>query len=278
VKKQLILVLLLSLFSPLFAYSDTDFDGVEDIRDKCPNTPFSELVDINGCTTKSLKSPHNFDIITGISYSDSDYQTFNATDTLATTVQADYYYKTFSLQLSTSYFTTEGSDYSDTGFNDSFIGASYQTLLLESFYIRFGVGAILPTYKTTLKNNTDYTASINLSYTLSNYSLFGGYAYTLINDADSEVLYDDNTTQTFNYQNTNTITLGAGYYAKKNLYLSLSYNNSNSIYTNIEDIQTASFYTYYSIDEHWFSTFSYAYGLSDSASKNYLSLRLGYFF
>jgi len=277
-QKKLALILLLSLSSLLFSYSDADFDGVEDHNDKCPNTPFSELVDINGCTTTSLNSPHNFDIIMGLSYSDSDYQTLNTTDTLASTIQVDYYYKTFSLQLSTSYFTTEGSDYSDKGFNDSFIGASYQSIPLENLYIRLGVGTILSTYKTALKNNTDYTASLNISYTLSNFSLFGGYAYTLINDEDSEITYEDNTTQAFNYQNTNALTLGAGYYAKKNLYLSLSYNHANSIYTNIEDIQTASLYTYYTLNEHWFSTLSYAYGISDSASKDYLSLRIGYFF
>ena len=277
---KVIFLLSFGLFSiTLNAYSDADFDGVDDGNDKCPNTPFSELVDINGCTIKSLKSPHNFDIIIGASYSESDYQTLNATDTFATTLQADYYYEAYSLQLSTSYFSTKGSGYSETGFNDTFVGISYQKEALENFSMRFGIGTILPSYQTSLNNNNiDYTTSLNISYSLQEFSIFGGYSYTFISDDDTQIIYEDNTTQSFEYQNTNAINLGVGYYANSDLYLSLSYNKADSIYTNIEDIETLSFYAYYNFDAHWFSTLSYSYGVSNSASKNYLSLRLGYFF
>lgn len=51
-KKALILIIATSL--TLLAYSDYDMDGVEDNIDKCPNTSFNELVDIEGCTIKVL--------------------------------------------------------------------------------------------------------------------------------------------------------------------------------------------------------------------------------
>jgi long-subunit fatty acid transport protein len=89
---------------------------------------------------------------------------------------------------------------------------------------------------------------------------------------------NDDTTIDVVYQNTNAYNLGIGYYFTNKLYMSASYNASNSIYDGVEDIETASFYGYYSIDENWFSTFSYAKGISDTASQNYASLRLGYFF
>lgn len=277
--KNLLFIALVLLSTSLYAYMDSDFDGVEDAQDKCPNTPFTDLVDISGCSVQSLVSPHSVDIIVGASYSDSDYQTLNVTDTLVSTLQIDYYYKNFSLQASTSYFTTEGNGYSDSGLNDSFVGAAYQFKPVEKLYVRVGVGVLLPTYTTTLNNNnTDYTASLNLSYTLDHITLFGGYAYTLINDDDTIIVYDDNSTQAINYQNTSALSAGVGYNITENMYVSISYNTSNSVYTNVEDIQTASLYGFYSFNKHWFSTFSYARGISDSASKNYAAVRIGYFF
>ena len=279
-KKSILFLAMFFISSSLYAYVDSDMDGVENSVDKCPNTPFSDLVDIKGCTKKSLVSPHHFDVIVGASYSDSDYQTLNTTDTLASTLQVDYYYKNFSLQASTSYFTTNGDSFSDSGLYDSFIGAAYQFKPLKNLSLRVGIGALLPTYDTSLNNNnTDYTGSLNVSYNISKFNLFGGYTYTLINDDDVSFVDANGTvTSSANYQNTSAYSLGAGYYVTNNLYLSGSYNSSNSIYQNVEDIQTASVYGYYSINEHWFSTCSYAYGLSDSASTNYVSLRLGYFF
>lgn len=267
------------LSSSLFAYVDSDMDGVEDAVDRCPNTSFSDLVDIDGCTKKSLISPHHYDIIFGASYSASDYQTLNATDTLAGTLQVDYYYKNFSLQASTSYFTTDGSGFSDSGLYDSFVGTSYQFRPTQNFSLRFGVGALLPTYKTTLNNNNmDYTANVNLSYKIGKINLFGGYGYTIINDDNVNVVDVNGTTTSILYQNTNALSLGLGMNMTPKTYMSMAYNTSNSIYTNIEDISTASVYMYHTIDAHWFSTLSYAYGLSNSASDHYASVRLGYFF
>ncbi|MDQ7068403.1 MAG: DUF3187 domain-containing protein [Sulfurimonas sp.] len=273
-------ILLLGLFaSSLFAYVDSDMDGVEDAKDRCPNTSFSDLVDINGCTKKALVSPHHYDIIFGASYSSSDYLTLNATDTLSTNVQVDYYYKNFSLQASTAYFTTEGSGFSDSGLYDSFIGASYQFRPTQNLVLRLGAGALLPTYSSSLDNNNmDYTGSLNLSYSLDKVNLFGGYSYTIINDDDVNVVdVDGNTTAIF-YQNTQAYSFGAGVYASQKLYVSAAYNSVNSVYETVEEITTASVYGYYSIDKHWFSTLSYAYGLSTSASDHYASIRFGYFF
>ena len=108
-----LLLLPFALASLLLAYEDSDLDGVIDADDRCPNTPFSELVDINGCSTSSLLEVYSFDLIVGVSYAASDYQTLNATDTLSTTLQLDYYYEDFSLLVSGAYFLTEGDAYSD---------------------------------------------------------------------------------------------------------------------------------------------------------------------
>lgn len=270
-KKLLLFIMLGMLGTTLFAYSDSDMDGVADDQDKCPNTPFTALVDINGCSKKSLISPHHFDIIVGVNYTGSNYASLNQTDIYSSSLQVDYYYKNFSLQASTSYYKTDGDGYSETGLNDSFIGASYQLKPTKELSVRIGAGFLLPTYDTSLNNNnTDYTASLNVSYTLGKMNLFGGYIYTMIQD--------DDIVGTVVYQNTNALSGGIGYYATNKLYLSGAYNISDSIYAGIEEIKTVSAYGYYSITQHWFTTFSYAYGLSDSASDNAVSLKLGYYF
>jgi hypothetical protein len=217
-------------------------------------------------------------LIVGASYSDSDYQTLNQTDTLSTSLQLDYYYKNFSLQLATSYFSTSGDEYSDSGFNDTFISTFYNFSPQESLLLRVGFGLVLPTYEAAFQNNNlDYSAQLSLSYQLQSVNLFASYLYTLINDDEFSYL-DNNNTKSVSYQNTAAASLGLGYYLDDSFYLSTAYNTSNSIYRDIEDIDTLSLYGYYSISKEYFTTLSYAYGLSDSASKHYLSLRLGYLF
>ena len=278
-KKSLLFIASVLMTINLYAYSDSDMDGVDDTVDSCPNSLLTDLVDISGCTKKSLVSPHSYDIIIGVNYSNSDYRSLNATDTLASSLQVDYYYKQFSLQASTSFFKTEGSGYSDSGLYDSFLGASYRLNPINNLSISLSAGALLPTYDTELKNNnTDYTASVNLSYTLDNFNIFGGYSYSLINDYDMLVTLENGNSYSVIYQNTNAFSGGLGYYLSSNLYVSASYSMSDSIYVGVDDIETATVYGYYSINKDIFTTLSYSYGLSDAASDDYISLRLGFLF
>jgi len=281
--KKIILFTIMILFSTaLFAYSDSDMDGVADKVDKCPNTPLLDLVDNTGCTKKNLVpkiTKQHFDIIIGANYSDSNFASLNRTATYSSSLQVDYYYGDFSLQGSTSYYKTDGNNYRENGMNDSYVGASYNIKPNQDLLIRLGLGAILPTYDTKLNNNnTDYIASINLSYTKNNLNLFTSYIYSMINDDD--VSFDDTngTVYEYNYKDTNALSVGIGYYVTTTLYVSVSYNISDSIYKNIEDIQTTSLYAYKSINQNWFMTLFYAYGLSDSASDNAVSVKLGYYF
>jgi len=267
-----LLFILITLFSTiLFAYEDLDMDGVDDRLDKCPNTSFNDLVDIRGCTIKSLKDDLHYDIIVGMSYADTDYQTLNKADTFATSIQADYYYNDFSFQAATSYYISEGNGYDNSGMYDSFLGVSYKLQTNDSLFASIGAGVIVPTYSDSLNNNNmDFRASANISYILDDINIFGGYSFTIVND--------DDIPKVVRYQNTKALSFGVGQYVNEELYVSASYNFSNSIYADVEDIKSFSLYANYTIDEHWFGMFNYAYGLSDSTSDNYFSLRLGYYF
>ncbi len=271
----------------LMAYSDYDLDGVDDTIDRCPNTPLTELVDMHGCTIKKLEGDHHFDLILGASYSQLNPITEEKTDTLTATIQADYYYKNFSLLASSGNYSSESSISSDSGLTDSFVGGYYQLNPLPSLNLRAGGGLLLPTYDAD-NNNLDYTVSASLSYLLNNISFFGSYSYTMINDDDfSYVDTASAETVDVSYQNTNAFNIGVGFYPTSRLYTSLAYNRSDSIYNKlvragaeerVEPLETASFYLFYTINKQWFATLGYAYGLSDSASDHFGAVRLGYYF
>jgi len=243
-------------------------DGVDDIDDKCLYTPFTDLVGSDGCTIESLESLHHFSFMTGVSFSDTDYNTLSKTDTTTSSLQLDYYYKNFSVSLNTSYYNNSSETYSNSGMNDTYLGLGYQ-LAFADLYLGVSVGAILPTYDTSLNNNnTDYTASINLSYTLWSLNLFTTYGYTLVNDSDVQ--------DVVSYQNSNYFSLGLGYYFTHKLYMSSYYNISDSIFKTVPKVETQSLYIYYGINENFFTTLTYAYGLSETASDNYIALKIGY--
>lgn len=271
--KKIVLSLLSVASATLFAI-DSDLDGVDDSRDLCPNTSMSELVSPTGCTIQTLGTEHHFDVIYGLNYYQTDYITLENADTISQSIQLDYYYSKFSFQLNTSYYNSDSDAYDNSGMNDTFVGAYYTIDSLQNTSIRLGAGLILPTYDSEFNNNhTDYVASINLSHTIKNINLFGGYGYTIIGDDNI-----GSGVTSVRYQNTDTFSLGAGVYINNKLYTSLAYTSNESIYKNVDDIETASLYVFYTLNANWFTTFNYAYGLSESASDNALSLRIGYSF
>jgi len=266
-----IIFLSLLFLSRLYAYSDTDLDGVEDNIDLCPNTPILEIVDIDGCGFKTLESNHHFDIVLGENYSQLDYVTNEKTDTYTTTLQVDYFYKNFSLQASSSYYDSSSKTTSNSGVNDTVISAYYLFHLSDTFNLLLGGGLILPTYDTDLNNNnTDYFSSINISHSLDKVSIFAGYTYTFIND--------DDISNVVAYQNSSAYSAGVGYHLSSKYYLSASYYQAQSVYEDVDDIKNLSLYNFYSINTHWFTTLTYAYGLSDTTSDHFASIRLGYYF
>lgn len=262
------LLLSLALAAHLFAYTDNDMDGVDDSVDRCLNTLFSDLVDAQGCTTQSLYTDRHFDVIAGVGYSQLNYASNTPTDTLTTTLQADYYTQNFSAQIIASRYSSD----SDNGLNDTLIAGYYRIPLSGRMDAKIGAGVLLPTYETGYNNEAlDIIGSAALSYRLdSSLTLMGGYSYTAVNDKD--------VAGAVAYQNTHAFFAGADYQANERLSFGGSYYRGDSIYTGIAAIEKLGGYTLYRFDEHWFGNASYAYGLSDSASDHSLDLRLGYYF
>ncbi len=273
-KKLLILFVMLPLW--LFAYSDNDLDGVDDKDDLCPNTSLIEIVDDTGCTIEYLTAPDksaSYDVVFGVGYAKNSSSS-QESKTNTQSLQIDYFYKKFSLQLQTSHFSTSSKSYDNSGMSDSYLGLYYRVGLSEKLKANVGARLNIPTYKSNLDNNNlDYTLSASFNYRLEKFTLLCGLGYTIVNDDDI-----DNELYKLKYQNTFNYHIGLGYYVLPRLYANISYTNSKSIYAGDEDLTSASFYGHYSFDEHWFSTISYSKGLSDTTSDYTSSLRIGYYF
>lgn len=259
------------LVPALFAFMDSDMDGVDDIVDQCPGTSITDLVDIKGCSIESLESPHHYDIVIGGSYSQMNPKTLEKTDTYTKSISADYYYKNYSVQVSTSHITSKSSSSNENGMGDTILSAGYFFAITPDLSARIGAGVVLPTYKSIFNNNnTDHIASLNLTYSVDQLNLFAGYNYTKNND--------DDVPDTIAYQNTHAINIGAGYMITDKLYMNGSYSRSDNPSKGAADTESVSLTSAYSLDEHWFISASYAYGLNDVTSDNDIWINLGFRF
>lgn len=264
------LILLLNL--NLYGWNDADLDGVDDAHDKCQNTPFSDLIDASGCSVVSLDLEAYYDFIIGYNYLTSNPNTLEDTKTTATTIQANIYKNNISIHFQSSYYESQGSSYSDRGYNDTQISLFYRINTMMPLNITVGGALILPTYTTGYNNEKiDYSASLLLEYSLQdNIDFFGGYSFTIVNDEDIK--------EVARYQNTNAYYLGFLYKSKKDLSLHASYSNSQSIYKKVTPIETMECGLIVQMNENWFTLIDYANGISESASEHEVSIRLGYSF
>ena len=265
-------LLAIFLVQQLFSYVDDDLDGVEDAHDKCLYTPLSDLVNEEGCSVERLWSQQSFDLTLGLSYADTDYNTLAKTDTLTTAFALNYYHsKKLTFSLWSAYYTNSSESYSASGLNDTYASLEY-LLHDDALRISLGAGVILPTYESTfMKNNTDFSMSLSLEYLLTPKThLLASCGHTFINDTEMAGYGA--------FEDTSYFSLGAGYTFSETFYMSGAYNQSQSIYADVEDIATLSLSGVYEINAEHFMTFMYARGLSESASSNYLGLNFGYRF
>jgi len=259
---------LLMLFIPIsiFAYIDSDFDGVEDMSDKCPNTSPIDLVDENGCPkTEVLEPSYHFDIIVGLksikitSKADQPNLYLNIN-----TAQIDYFYKNFSVNLSGA---KNGSKYEDT-----YVSVKYKYKYDDKLTFYTSLQAALPTYKSYLNNNrTDYSVLQSVYYKKDKVSLFGAYRFTLVNDVDVRK-------SLICYQNTNSYTIGTGWDITDKWYSSVSISSVESSYKDTSSSKSANIYFLYSFDKNWFTNTSFTKTYSDRTISDAFSLRLGYYY
>lgn len=263
---------LLCMTTSSYAYVDSDFDGVEDAYDLCPQTPLSDLVDADGCMIKSTGNKISYDLVLGMGYSQINYASQEPSDTLSSSLQADIYTGKWWFQLVASHYKSDDGVESKSGLEDTSMALMYRFSTTEKLSITTGVGLILPTYESTYNNEaTDYTASVDLNYLLnSKFSLFLGSNYTWVNDRDVTVE---------KYQNSSGFYAGLKYVQpSEKSALSAAYYQNESIYASTQTIKYLSLGYAYMINSHWNIGGHYGHGLSDSASDKSISAYVGYTF
>ena len=253
---------------------DSDFDGVPDSMDACPNTPFSDLVDAKGCSVKKVpiaKEAGAFSVILGNHYAYySDGK--NQTKTLSQSLELDYKIKKIKVQLTISHFNAKNkpySQYNDADFGDTILFVSYQLdPLLSNLDLSLAGGLIIPTYQGALKNNRlDLSSSLWANYMIDERSLFGGYTYTMVGDKDTPYL---------SYTNTNALNLGLGYSFNERFYSSLSWNWSDSMVKSRAKTKSISLFNYFTITPKLYSTFSLTHDIVDKALSHSYGVQIGY--
>lgn len=299
-KIQFSLFLLMS--SSLLAFQDSDLDGVEDSLDLCPNTSFELLVNKNGCASSQNKNSKNstsnnigaLTFTVGTTFlSDENYDDDNYLN-----LYANYRYKNWDVSLSNSRSTnsssyTEDNSNSD---NDFYISTGY-TVPLSKSSLKLSIGAKIvddsDTVTTTNSSNSiefqkgegrrqtpltnsseittidsrdnDYFASINYNYQFnSKQNAFAYYGYTLAGDSNS-----------IDYEDYSSFSIGTGYALNESLYTALSYNYTGSIYENSDAEERVTWFNSYRFTKNIFANLSYSYGLDDYSYDHSVAFALG---
>ena len=246
---------LLILTTSLFAVNDQDIDGVDDAHDLCINTPFDKIVDENGCpydTTGTKK--FTFQIGEDISFNSFS----NKTNTL--NLFLNYNYKKWDFSLSsTNYNATNINTLIDTE-DDLYLTAGYlfQTNKLNT---KISVGTKFAFMDdNAIDRDNDYLISTNFDYFISpKQNIFLYYSYTFSGNSD-----------TTDYENFHSFSIGTGYAFTDKWYSALSYNYAQSPYANTRSYKALSWFNYYTLPHDFYISCNYARTLNHSSDYDHL--------
>jgi len=252
-------IFFLLLTGLVFSYQDSDLDGVEDSKDKCPNTPFFVLVDKYGCPVKEIPPKRRrikYYFKFGFSHSrDKNYEANYLTASIALSS------KKFYVSLRTKYYTFVSNLGSGLG-NTSFY-ISYRKSF-DNVNIFPGLRVTLPTGEDNIVSNyLSYAPSVFLNYYVGNIDLF--------------MYVERNFTEDLNKKDTWLFSGGFGYIFGEKLYSSLSVDFVESSLRNAYNTY-ANVYILYNVTSKIFTTVYISKGISEFAVDRTLSLKIGFRF
>ncbi len=243
-------IFLISLFLNLhsWAFIDEDLDGVDDTVDQCPNTPFDELVDKNGCPLEKEKYRGNFyfKIGGGILREKSKNLYFSS-------VSFAYAYKELYFSISPTYYLNYSS-----GLGDTYLYGSYSKFIKDLF-LNFGLTVQLPTGNSKLgENSYNFTPSITFDFFKNSWDYFVYYGYTIKSNSGLKNRHD--------------LSVGLGYQFNDKFYLNSSLD---FIYSNNKTKNYLSFFGIWDFSKKYYLSFNYDYGLNSIAIDHSLFIKLG---
>jgi len=307
------LILTILATSGVFAYEDYDIDGVDDNIDLCPNTPFDELVDKNGCsksqTPSKFKKVGKLTIKVGTDiYRDKDYENDTSLN-----LYANYKYRSWDISISNSRSISNNSSYSEDNSysnNDVYISIG-KSLNIQKGIAKVSIGTKLTgdidkekvkTYgrqrragrfrKYGIENSSreNNTQNINQTYTTNSISTTTyeqrdndyfasiNYSYPITNHQNIFLYYGytlSGDSKSIDYENYSSFSIGTGYMITRNWYSAISYNYTGSIYKNTDPTETINWFNSYNFTRYLFATAGYSYALDDISYQNIYSLALG---
>ncbi|MRI83933.1 MAG: hypothetical protein C6I00_05875 [Nitratiruptor sp.] len=170
--KQLLLALLLLASLWANGYNDDDLDGVPNHLDRCPATPFSDIVDEFGCSIERLIRPRQVEFYLEYLYARDGH--FHENGYLA---NLTLYRGPFDFSLSSLYFNNPQK----AGFSDVNIRLQYLFHPTPMWDLLLGVGIDLPTYNVP-GNRSDYALYWNNYYYLLDIRLLFGLYHIYTTD------------------------------------------------------------------------------------------------
>ncbi|MCH9813615.1 MAG: hypothetical protein K0U47_06685 [Epsilonproteobacteria bacterium] len=245
------------LSTTLYAYQDFDIDGVDDKIDECPNTPFDQLVDKNGCPLEEgIKGKLTLKFGTDISFDDLSDKTssFN--------LFASYTLSDFTAVLS-NYSYYESYQNSLSGVGDIYASGGYH-IRKDDLHTFVSVGIKIPS-EDVGTGEQDYFVSLYTDYFLDERKdlfFYGGYTFS----GDSHEV---------DYENFATFSVGGGYAFNSRYYSALSFDYSQSAYSDTEAYQALSWFHSYAFSKRYFTTLNYTYSLDDRSLRHAISLKFG---
>ena len=267
IRVALSVYLVLGIPGVLLAYSDTDLDGVDDSRDRCPGSSLDDIVDETGCLPKT-----GFTLIIGGSSSSGDYGTSETISSSTKDLQLTYNKNGWYAGMATSYLESGIEDpatgtESASGMGDTYASLGY-TAMGEGTSL--GVQGVIkiPTADTDIgTGNGDVGAYVTAVRMTAGSSYFATAGYTLTGD-DADMTYNDIA----------SLSIGAGSNVNEAVFVSVSAAYAEAMVEGMEASRTISLFMGYQWNACWFMNAFYTRGLSDSVADNALSMMIGYGF
>jgi len=247
---------------------DSDFDGVADVLDRCPGTPFEVTVTADGCPVDDA-TPVSFLVGIGMSYATGKYGGTETVDSLSTDAMVGVYAGDFYVSGLASYYhygTADPTvaDSKDGGFSDTLLGAGYAIDLTEHLFLTPAVHVKLATAATgTGTGENDWGGSVLGLYRFSAFDAFAQYGYTVTGDS-----------ATASYPDIAFWSAGATFYPTQWSSLSVSYDYSESYITDTPALQSLSVLGFFPLYDTLSLKVNYSLGLSDSASDHAVGIML----
>ncbi len=237
----------------VYAFQDSDLDGVEDSKDQCPNTPILELVDARGCPIKERKWKLYLRAGAG-------FAKLRRTTLTYSLLSLAISYRSLYASLTTKYYIQGGTG-KKPGVGNSSLFIGYSHFLTKKLYTLPGVRVKIPTgAKQYSDGKVDISPSIVLDYLFNSFDVFLYTGYTLRGNK--------------RLKNTLSLSGGIGKGITDDLYLSLSYDLYQSAYRSGYN-KYVSIFTLYNINRHFYTTLSYSYGINKEATDHSATLRIG---